>query len=75
MKVNLIFAKEWTTKALEKDPQNIGLTGNRTITKWYFMKSYLINSITYYKGEERYKRENENIEYTANGKEKPPSSW
>ena len=62
MKVTLIFAEEWTTKALEKDPENIGLTGNRTLTKWYFMESFLINSITYNKDEERYKRENENIE-------------
>lgn len=39
------------------------------------MKSYLINSITCNKGEEKYNRENQNIEQTANGKEKPPSSW
>ena len=32
MKVKLIFAEEWTTKTLEKDPENIELTGNRTLT-------------------------------------------
>lgn len=62
MRLKLIFAEEWTATTLEKDPENIALTGNRTLTKWYFMKSYLINFITYNKGEEKYKRENENIE-------------
>ena len=39
------------------------------------MKSYLINSITCNLGEEKYKWENENFEYTANVEEKPPSFW
>ena len=64
MKVNLVFAEEWTTEAVEKKkkPENITLTENRTLTKWYFMKSYSINSITCNKGDENYKRENENFE-------------
>ena len=45
MKVSLIFAEEWTTKALEKDPENIGLTGNRTLTKWHY--EILFNKLYY----------------------------
>ena len=61
MKVNLVFAEEWTTEAVEKkETENITLTENWILTKRYFTKSYLINS-TCNKGEEKYKRENENF--------------
>ena len=39
------------------------------------MKSYWIKYITYYRGEEKYERENENIEYAANWEENPLSCW
>ena len=39
------------------------------------MKSYWIKYITYYKGEEIYERENENIQYQANWEENPLWCW
>ena len=75
MKVNLVFAKEWTTEAVEKKKTWKYNFDGESNPNWYFMKSYSINSITCNKDDENYKRENENFQWTANVEEKPPSSW